>query len=61
MGSKNWIENMNMKKGAESGAAKKAGMSTAAYAEKTDNSKDPKKKRRAVLAETLMGLNKGKK
>lgn len=60
MGSKHWIENMHMKKGAERDAAQKAGMSTAAYAEKTDNSKDPKKRRRAHLAETLMALPKGK-
>ena len=53
-----WIENMHMKTGAEHDAAQSAGMSTAAYAKKTENSKDLKK-RRAMPAETLMGL-KGK-
>lgn len=60
MGSKNWIENMHMKKGAERNSAKKAGVSTGEYAEKNDK-KPGKAGRRARLAETLMSINKGKK
>ena len=59
--SKHWIEDMHMKKGAEKASAQKAGMSTSAYAAKTANSSNPKTKKRALLAKTLMGMNKGKK
>lgn len=54
--SKNWIEKAVSKHpGAEHDAAKRAGMSTAAYAEKNDK-KPGKAGRRARLTETLMNL-----
>lgn len=60
MGSKNWIEKATSKnKGSFSSAAKKAGESTAEYAQEKSGAKG-KLGRRARLAETLMSL-KGKK
>ena len=63
-GSKDWIEKATSRNGGKfSGAAKNAGMSTAAYATKTENSPkaSAKKKREASLAKTLMSFNKGSK
>jgi hypothetical protein len=54
---KHWIQDAIKKPGAESAAAKRAGMSTAEYAEK--HNEDPGKAgKRARLAETLMKLRK---
>ena len=61
MASKDWIEAATSKnKGSFSGAAKKAGKSTAEYAQEKSGAKG-KIGRRARLAETLMGMNKGGK
>jgi hypothetical protein len=57
-GDPNWIENMNMKKGAFSAKAAKAGMSTAAFAKKKKNS-GGKLGKQSNLAETLSRLRKG--
>ena len=58
--SKNWIEGAIKHPGAEKDAAKRAGMSTEAYAEK-NQSKGGKAGRRARLALTLMSMHKGGK
>lgn len=58
----NWIANATKNAhGQFAGKAKKAGMSTGAYAKKMKNSKNPVTAKQATLAATLMGLNKGKK
>jgi hypothetical protein len=59
MSAKHWIENAIRKPGAEKKAAKKAGMSTEAYAGAHDEDSG-KAGRRARLTETLMKLR-GKK
>jgi hypothetical protein len=59
---KNWIADATANShGQFKAKAKKAGMSTAKYAKKAKNSKDPVTARQANLAATLMGFNKGKK
>lgn len=56
---KNWIEKATAKnKGAFAKSARKAGKSTAAFADK-EQSAHGKMGRRARLAKTLMGLNRG--
>lgn len=59
MSSKNWIAGAIKHPGAEKSAAKKAGMSTAAYAKKNAGKKGVAGKR-ARLAETLISMKKGK-
>jgi len=63
-GKENWIQGAIKKPGAFSAQAKKAGMSTAEFAEEvTKNPKDYSDKtvKRAQLAKTLAGLRKKKK
>jgi hypothetical protein len=61
MGSKDWIEKATSKnKGSFSAAAKKAGESTAEYADEKASA-GGKMGRRARLAQTLMSMNKGGK
>jgi hypothetical protein len=57
MAAKNWIKNAIKKPGSFSAAAKRAGKSTAEYAEEKDGAPDVTGKR-ARLAETLMKLRK---
>lgn len=57
---KKWIQGAIKKPGSFSAAAKRAGMSTRAYANKKKNAKG-KTGKRARLALTLMGMRKGKK
>lgn len=59
MAKKHWIDNAIKKPGSFSAAAKRAGKSTAEYAEEKDSAPG-KLGRRARLAETLMGLRKKK-
>ena len=59
MSTKHWIEDAIRKPGAEKKAAKRAGMSTEAYAENHDEDSG-KAGKRARLTETLMKLR-GKK
>ena len=63
MASKNWIAGATKNAHGQFRAkAKKAGMSTKAYAMKAQNSSNPTTRRQAILAETLMKINKkGKK
>jgi hypothetical protein len=60
MAAKEWIQNAIKKPGSFSAAAKRAGKSTAEYAQEQEYAKG-KLGKRARLAEMLMGLNKGKK
>ena len=63
-GKENWIQGAIKKPGAFSAQAKKAGMSTAEFAEEvTKNPKDYSDKtvKRAQLAKTLAGFRKKKK
>jgi hypothetical protein len=60
MAAKQWIEGAIKYPGSFSAAAKKAGKSVAEYAQEKASAAG-KLGRRARLAETLMGLNKGKK
>jgi hypothetical protein len=57
---KNWIKGAVKKPGAFKAAAKRAGMSTRAYAQKKKNAKG-KVGQRARLALTLMGMKKKRK
>jgi hypothetical protein len=57
MGSKNWIAGAIKKPGSFSAAAKKAGESTAEYADEKSDAKG-KLGRRARLAQTLMSMRK---
>lgn len=63
MTNKNWIAGATKNAHGQFRAkAKKASMSTKAYAAKAKNSSNPVTRRQAVLAETLMKVNKkGKK
>jgi len=54
-----WIQDINMKKGSLTNAAKKAGVSLDEYCSKENL--DSKTKKRCVLRKTLMGFRKGKK
>lgn len=60
MSSKNWIAGAIKKPGSFGAAAKKAGKSTAEYANEKQDSGGVMGKR-ARLAKTLMSMNKGKK
>ena len=64
MAKKNWIAGATSKnKGSFSASAKKAGMSTSAYADKVTapgSKASTTTKRRANLAKTLMGMKKGR-
>jgi len=59
MSSKNWIAGAIKKPGSFSSAAKKAGKSTAEYADEKSGASG-KLGRRARLAQTLMSMRKGK-
>lgn len=63
MANKNWIAGATKNSHGQFRAkAKKAGMSTKAFASKAKGSPNPTTRRQAVLAETLMKVNKrGKK